>query len=249
MTAKSPWDPPDHQQGPPSGGGFRWALWLTVIGGGALLIYFLSSVFGGSSGRDSSDTPRLIYLLVLLVAVSSSLFLRRRIALGKTLRYLGIWGLLFLVAVAGGVFWSDLTPMKDRVLGALAPAKPSITGEGVVINRRLDGHFWVEAEVEGVSILFIIDTGATNVVLSPDDARKIGMRVDDLNFSQATSTANGIGAAAPVRLRDIAIGTIVVSDVSASVNGADMNASLLGMSFLNQLSGFSVDGERLTLKN
>ena len=98
-----------------------------------------------------------------------------------------------------------------------------------------------------MAIRFLVDTGASEVVLSPRDAERLGFDLKSLNFNRIYQTANGTVTGAPVRLEEIRIGPIVVSDVRASVNGAEMKRSLLGMSFLGRLGGYRVNGDVLTL--
>ncbi|MGY9016475.1 MAG: retropepsin-like aspartic protease family protein, partial [Rhodospirillales bacterium] len=80
------------------------------------------------------------------------------------------------------------------------------------------------------------------------DARRLGINVETLNFSRRYATANGVVFGAPIRLDKIEIGPIVVKAVRASVNGADMRRSLLGMSFLERLNGFNISKNILTLR-
>ncbi len=114
-------------------------------------------------------------------------------------------------------------------------------------NRR--GHFIVRAEINNTPVVALIDTGASAVALSAEDAERIGLRAFALNYSVPVHTANGVVKAAPVVLRRIEIDNVLVRDVKAWVmpKGA-MRGTLLGMSFLSRLSGFSVDGGKLTLK-
>ena len=85
-------------------------------------------------------------------------------------------------------------------------------------------------------------------MLSPRDARRIGIDPAGLAYTQVYRTANGSGRGAPVRLARVRIGTIVLEDVTASVNGAPMDRSLLGKSFLGRLSGFGAENGVLTLR-
>jgi len=135
-----------------------------------------------------------------------------------------------------------------------------VVGNDVVIRAGNHGHFVAEVTVDGTDVRFLVDTGASDVVrflvdtgasdvvLSPADAERLGFDPARLRFSKFYRTANGTVRGAPVRLSEMKIGPIRVTDVRASVNEADMNRSLLGMSFLNRLSGYAVEGGRLILK-
>ncbi len=94
----------------------------------------------------------------------------------------------------------------------------------------------------------MIDTGASDIALSREDADKLGISPSDREFTRIYQTANGTMRGAPVTLDSVAIGPIDVRDVAASVAEGDMGVSLLGMSFLNRLAGYQVTGDRLTLR-
>ena len=88
--------------------------------------------------------------------------------------------------------------------------------------------------VNGVPVDFMVDTGASHIVLAPQDAARLGYTPRDLDFSQAFESANGTVRAAPVELRELRVGQLQLYDLEASVNGSDLPISLLGMSFLQQ---------------
>lgn len=118
----------------------------------------------------------------------------------------------------------------------------------LVIPAGPHGHFMVEAVVDGTPLEFMVDTGASDVVLSPADARRIGLRPENLRFTRRFRTANGEVAGAPVVLRELRLGQQSAYDVEASVHGAPLPVSLLGMSFLGRLRGYEVDDGRLILR-
>jgi clan AA aspartic protease (TIGR02281 family) len=117
-----------------------------------------------------------------------------------------------------------------------------------VVRAGSSGHFLIEAWVNGEPITFLVDTGASDIVLTLDDARRIGLEPRTLAFTQRFATANGEVRGAPVVLREIRVGQLRVFDMPASVNEAALEVSLLGMSFLEQLSGYEVRGTRLILR-
>lgn len=118
------------------------------------------------------------------------------------------------------------------------------------INMSPRGHFQVQATVNGRAIDFLVDTGATQVVLRPEDAQKLGLNLSELNFSQRARTPGGIIRVAPIILDEIRIGQLTIRNVSAGVNqkSGGIRSSLLGMSFLNRLRGYEVRGKRLVLR-
>lgn len=116
------------------------------------------------------------------------------------------------------------------------------------IEADARGHFFLMATVDGVEIPFLLDTGASAVVLGPGDARRIGFRPAELDYSQRILTANGDVPGAPVTLREIRVGQLRVFDVPATVHGAPLPISLLGTSFLQRLEGYEVERDRLLLR-
>ena len=99
------------------------------------------------------------------------------------------------------------------------------------------GHYVVEAMVNGTPVDFLVDTGASHVVLAPADAARLGFRPAQLRFTGRAETANGTVGLAPVTLRELRIGQLSRHGVAAVVNEAPMGISLLGMSFLDGLEG------------
>jgi aspartyl protease family protein len=99
-----------------------------------------------------------------------------------------------------------------------------------------------------VPVDFLVDTGASHVVLSLEDARRLGFTPDHLRFTQKFQSANGTVRAAPVALRELRIGQLRLFDLEASVNGGPLPISLLGMSFLQRLSSYEVARGRLILR-
>jgi clan AA aspartic protease (TIGR02281 family) len=117
-----------------------------------------------------------------------------------------------------------------------------------IIEAGPHGHFLLKAVVNGVPINFMVDTGASHVVLTIPDARRIGFTANDLEFTQEFESANGTVRAAPVKLRELRIGQFSVYGLEASVNGGPLPISLLGMSFLQRLSSYEVADGRLILR-
>ncbi len=118
----------------------------------------------------------------------------------------------------------------------------------VEIEAGRNGHFELRAEVDGRTVRFLVDTGATMVMLTPEDARRIGFARGRLTFDGLVSTANGIARVARVNLREITIGELTVRDVGALVGQRPMALSLLGMNFLRRLDGYEVRDGRLVLR-
>ncbi len=120
--------------------------------------------------------------------------------------------------------------------------------EAVVLEAGAHGRFTVAAWVDGTDIDFVVDTGASAVVLSPDDASRLDLHPSNLDYDTVFSTANGEVRAAMVTLRELRIGPIELDDVEAAVFQSPMGMSLLGMTALDRLRSYEVQGNRMILR-
>lgn len=169
-----------------------------------------------------------------------------------TVRQLLVWGALGLFAV---LVFSDDGAVRAKLIALVtrhADAPPAVEASGaasrtLTVRAGQGGHFWVEAEVDGTTLPFLVDTGATSVTLSQEATERLGLRLGAHDFTERSQTAGGMVRTAPVSLREVRIGPLSVRDVDASVNPRLSGISLLGMSFLNRLDGYEVRGDRLLL--
>jgi len=224
--------------------------WLLLMLGAALLgavILLLAQAFPAALTAEEGQM-RLTHALLIIGLVAGSVVLHGRFRAAQATRHAAIWmaiGALILVAYS---FRHEAQDLGSRLMGDLVPSRAQVgPGGSVSLKSGAHGHFVAEALVNGVPIRFLVDTGASDVVLSPADAERLGFDPAQLSFTRTYRTANGTVRGAPVRLREIAVGAIVVPDVAASVNGAAMDRSLLGMSFLSRLGGYDVSRDTLTL--
>ncbi len=188
---------------------------------------------------DGDTTARLIYLSLLLAAIAGPLILSLRKAPGKTLQQLLIWAFIFLGFIAAYGLWPDLKT-------ALLPSSAALRNGKLELQAARDGHFYAELQVNGAPVTFLIDTGASDIVLSRQDAAQAGIDLASLSFWDQAETANGTVASAPVILDSLTLGPWRDQDIAASVNGGDMRNSLLGMAYLRRFRLATSDG-RLTL--
>lgn len=131
----------------------------------------------------------------------------------------------------------------------ITAAHPALA-DSARLKLSSNGHFVTKAEINGRNITVMVDTGASAVALSHEDARKAGFRPDDLEFDVPVSTANGVVKAAGVMIERIEVGGVNVEKVKGMVmpKGA-MEGTLLGMSFLSRLDSFEVKDGVLHLRN
>jgi len=124
------------------------------------------------------------------------------------------------------------------------------TGSRVELRAGPSGHFHVEAEVNGRSVPVMVDTGATMVALSYEDAESAGIYLRPQDFTHGVNTANGRARVAPVQLDRVSIGDITVRNVRAVVSERGrLSTSLLGMSFLSRLSRAEMRSGTLELED
>lgn len=228
---------------------------LLLLGlGGALLILMLWHDAGTVMGMTTHDFSRIAVLVAVLIFVGAGVF-TRAMRPGEVFHAMAFWFLAIVVLVGLYAFRDELAVVGGRVLGALVPGTPIVgrlTGEtdqdAVVIMRAGNGHFGVRAEVDGWPMTLLVDTGASYVTLTERDAAEIGVNIGALSFSLPIRTANGTIRAAPIRVDQLAIGPIERRNVPALVApGRALDQSLLGLSFLNTLNGYTIQGDRLVL--
>jgi aspartyl protease family protein len=118
----------------------------------------------------------------------------------------------------------------------------------LAVRADRSGHFVIDAVVDGENLRFLMDTGASTLVLSRDDAQRLGIDSSRLEFSESYQTANGVALGAPVVLREFRIGSFSLHDVRATVMAQPMPISLLGMNVLSRFAGHEVEGNRLVLR-
>jgi aspartyl protease family protein len=190
---------------------------------------------------SGDDFGRMAYLLLLLVAVGGWMLSASRGQLNKMAQQAAIWGFIFLGVIAAFGLWNDI---RDDV----AP-RAAVLDEGgrIEIPRGPDGHYHLTLRLNGTSVNFIVDTGATDLVLSRADASRIGLNLTDLAFTGEATTANGVVRTARTRIGSIELGGHVETDVPASVTGGDMPVSLLGMSYLERFARIEIVGGRMVL--
>lgn len=186
------------------------------------------------------DTAYLIYLGLLLLFIGGGLFFMSRSEIGKSLQQAMIWGLIFLGVIAA-------YGLKDFIAPQLFPSQGYASGDEIRFRKADDGHFYAQLQVNGVAIDFVVDTGATSLVLTQDDAERVGINVDELTFPGRASTANGMTGTERVTLKLVELGDISDRNVRASVNEGELFESLLGMEYLSRFGEIRIKGDVLTL--
>jgi aspartyl protease family protein len=137
------------------------------------------------------------------------------------------------------------TPPSTNAAPALTVLRPS-SNRTLVYSADRRGHFSLTATVNGAPTRFVVDTGASLVALTLDDARAAGIGRSELVFNQLTQTANGRVRFAPVMLREVRIEQLSIENVPAAVI-ENLDQSLLGMSFIKRLKSFEMREGALTI--
>jgi aspartyl protease family protein len=226
---------------------------LFILALGAMLL--VSNRSGMIAGLDETTFGYLALCLALLVYLLGGLMSRYGGRASALVRDAVTWVALGLALVTAYSYKEEIAPIAARVVGELLPGTAMTVEQSagglteIRIRKRLDGHFNANVAVNGKTIAMIVDTGASTIVLRPEDAVKAGVDIDRLTYSVPVLTANGRTFAARVRLNTVSIGPLDRKNVDALVakRGA-MSESLLGMSFLSRLRSYEFSGDFLTLR-
>jgi aspartyl protease family protein len=190
----------------------------------------------------SENWGRLIYLGLLLVAVGGYFLLEVRRRPSRTLQQAAIWGLIFLGTLAAVGLWSDI--QRQVVL----PDQAVMSDGKIEVNQAPDGHYYLTAEVNGTPTRFVVDTGASQIVLTQRAAERAGIDTNGLAYIGQASTANGIVATAPIRIDSFDLGPIHDQKLRAVVNRGQMDTSLLGMTYLTRFAKVEFSRGKLILE-
>jgi aspartyl protease family protein len=189
----------------------------------------------------------LLYLIGVLVIVTSALFVRR-IPMGQGLKMFAAWMLIFVAVFAVFALKDDFIALGKRVMGeATGSAAVVQTGQELRIRKSEDGHFWIDASLNGQAVRFLVDSGATITTITPETAQQAGIERQG-SFPVIVQTANGIANAWRGRAASLMVGEIEREDFAVHIAEAPDGDNLLGMNFLSSLSSWHVDGQWLVLR-
>ena len=189
---------------------------------------------------SSDQTADAIYLSLLGGALLLSYLLAGRTNIGKMLQQMGIWVLIFMGAIA-------IIGMWPEIQRTITPHQSVVDGTTIVLPRGRDGHYYLILDINNVPVEFVVDTGASQVVLTQDDAKRIGLNPSSLSYLGTASTANGTVRTAAVRLDTVSLGAITDTSVRAVVNDGQMFGSLLGMTYLSNFDSITIKDGQLIL--
>ncbi len=187
------------------------------------------------------------YYGLLIVLVGSSLVARRmpwRRAVVMLAAWLAIFGLIFLLSS----YRTELAGIGNRLkTEALGQPRQQVEGRLLRVAVADDGHYWVQASVNGVEARFLIDSGASFTALSDDLARRAGVEIDAMRVA-VLDTANGSINARRGTVSRLQVGPLRAADLPVVVSPAFGPVNVLGMNFLSKLKSWRVDGGEMLLE-
>jgi aspartyl protease family protein len=224
--------------------------WLLF--GGLLMVFVIVIARHSEATAGPLSTAAftsLGYKIALPVFVGSAALALFRARFTRALTAAFLWIVFALLLLAGHSYRFELRDMADRLMADLLPGHVILYGRTVELARAVNGDFNVRAQINGARVTMVLDTGASSVVLTREDAKAAGLPLEVLSYSAKIDTANGRTLAAPVSIDRIAIGGLLEHSVAALVaQPGQLKTSLLGMSFLNRLQSWEVRGDRLFLR-
>ena len=193
-----------------------------------------------------SDNGSLIYNVILLVALVAAFF-TYRVSLKDSLKMIAAWVGIFAFFLIVFSFRSEFLTVWERVKTELVGrSNQTIVGQELVLQKSIDGHFFVNAQVNGKDVEFMVDSGATTTSLSASTAEAIGLSVDR-GYPVVVSTANGNAKAWRASIDTLKMGNLTTKDHPVLVLDGMLNGNLLGMNFLSDLKSWRVEGDKMIL--
>lgn len=194
------------------------------------------------------DGPSLIWGVVCILLLLSSLA-ARRLPLGYVAKAAFAWIAIFAALFAIFSFRFEFRAVWERVKADISgTAGQSVSGEEITIRRQDDGHYWLQLDVNGKPVRFMIDSGATTTAVNANTARETGIQVDTDGYPVYLNTANGSVAAQRGSIQSLKIGTREIGQHNVVVSESFGDTNVLGMNFLDNMQSWKVEANVMTLK-
>ena len=187
--------------------------------------------------------PGSVYIVMAVMLLFATLMSRRG-PIARTISFALCWVAILAAGFTLFTFRDNFGFVRDR-LRSEATGEPILQGKELRIPMAVDGHFWVNAEVNGKKIKFLVDSGATMTTIDRDEAAEAGVEVSR-TANQIVRTGNGFVRVATGRARTLRVGTIERLDFALHVTQND-DLNVLGMNFLSTLNRWGVEGRWLVL--
>lgn len=186
------------------------------------------------------DLARMAYLVILASALGGWVLVESRGRMGQAMRQAVAWLLIFIGVAAGYGLYQDFNPLGGG-------QSVSAAGGQIVIQKSPDQHYYLTLNVGDVPVRFMVDTGASSIVISDRDTDRLGIEREGLAYLGQARTANGTIRTARVSLRDVTLEGEAIGILPAWVGDGPLEISLLGMDFLNRFSSVEMSREALIL--
>lgn len=191
---------------------FHWAV-LIALGIGCVALVVGLVLRDPHVLLDGELGASFVHNVLLLVFLAASAVLLWRLRPGRILKHLAAWLAICAMLVVGYSYRHEMGATANRLMAELMPSRGLAVDGAVAFRERQDGHFVIDAEVDGVPVRFLVDTGATDVTLTRRDATRLGFDPGRLTYDRTYRTANGSVKGAAVRLRRVVVGPISVGEV------------------------------------
>jgi aspartyl protease family protein len=194
------------------------------------------------------DGPSLIWGVVCILLLLSSLA-ARRLPLGYVAKAAFAWIAIFAALFAIFSFRFEFIAVWERIKADISGAAgQSVSGEEITVRRQDDGHYWLQLDVNGKPVRFMIDSGATTTAVNANTARETGIQIDTNGYPVFLSTANGRVTAQRGVILSLKIGSQEIGQHNVVVSESFGDTNVLGMNFLDSMQGWKVEGNVMTLK-
>jgi aspartyl protease family protein len=194
------------------------------------------------------DGPSLIWGVVCVVLLVSSLA-ARRLPLGYVAKAAFAWIAIFAALFAIFSFRFEFVAIWERVKAdILGTAGQSVSGDEIAIRRQDDGHYWLQVDVNGKPVRFMIDSGATTTAVNADTARETSIEVDADGYPVILDTANGRVTAKRGVIQLLKIDALEIPQHKVVVSESFGDTNVLGMNFLDSMQSWKVEANVMTLK-
>jgi aspartyl protease family protein len=196
---------------------------------------------------SSHEWSNVIYILIL-VALLIMGFSRKDLPIKKIFEFTGLWIAFALVALVLYSYRFEFFEVKDRVLSDLFPSKAiNKNHKQLVLNIAQDGHYYLNVKIKNNEVRFMIDTGASDMVIDEKIALKLGYDLRNINYNKIFQTANGQSYGASISFDEVDVSGIKFYNVQASITNSDLVIPLLGMSFLQKFYKYEFFRDKLIL--
>jgi aspartyl protease family protein len=197
---------------------------------------------------NAEDGPSLIWGVVCLLLLVSSLA-ARRLPMGQMAKMALAWVAIFAALFVVFSFRFELAAVWERVKSDFSgTAGQSVSGEAIELKRLDDGHYWLQVEINGNPVKFMIDTGATTTAVNSKTALEAGIEVDNGGFPVLINTANGTVQAQRGKANSLEIGPLTIENHNVVVSESFGDTNVLGMNFLDSLKSWKVENNIMTLQ-